>query len=202
MLIRTLTALVTACVFGCNYQPPPCEPADPGPQAPDGVGYLDMDGYKCSAALVDDHATVLTAAHCNVTETGVFVVGDKETEADRVWVDPSRDVALWRLSSALRDVEPLAMSSAQGDGPYAIHGNGCHDGYFGSREFKSADFSRISYSETCVCDGDSGGPVTNEYGDVVAVVGGPRVRVDALGSDDWFVRVAHVRKAIEWLSSQ
>lgn len=167
------------------------------PSAHPSVGLLATDRGICTASLVH-YRVILTAAHCfrdatravmyfdsgiRVAVVGSFLLGKGHVG--------QKDIALGLLAEAV-PIPPLEIAGAQPDpsSTLSFHGYGCNSACQGpegelsykgagvkrAATFPAAGFEEDSYRSDLfwICPGDSGGPVLDGSGRVIAVASGIR----------------------------
>lgn len=133
-----------------------------------------FSGGMCTGVLVSD-SEVMTAAHCVHGDMQVEI-GDVHYLAAKRWAWGARgeDVAMLALSAPLPDAQPASVAAVAprpGDALTLI-GYGCT----GKQLSRSVTRRWGAYAEDteydadgCTCPGDSGGPVFNADGELVAI---------------------------------
>lgn len=155
---------------------------------PPQVGLMVTKEGKCTATLIHE-GMILTAAHCTDALPGVFVYDGGRRKAFVVaWVrkaksddERTNDVAVGVLSGP-QELEPARIASPEESVGHPIfYGFGCHDNL--SPRSASVDPSKFDYGAHAgahldICHGDSGGPLINDRGHIVAILSGAAIEDD------------------------
>lgn len=132
-----------------------------------------------SAVIISPDGYLLTAAHvATQNQLTVRLQSGDEFPAERVRVDPERDVALLRLKRAPKKLHCLSLresSARAGEDVYAIGSPGGEELSFSiSRGIVSGrrTFQGVGYIQTdaSINPGNSGGPLLGRDGQVIAII--------------------------------
>ncbi|NQT15541.1 MAG: trypsin-like peptidase domain-containing protein [Planctomycetes bacterium] len=129
-----------------------------------------------------ERGIVLTCAHLFREEEGAVSVtfaDGSRFEADLVAVDRAWDLAALEISGPRADPVPIAVDHPQPGDPLQSCGYGS-DGRYWCNQGRALGYARTTATRTyetlelsgCARDGDSGGPVFNASGELVAVLWG------------------------------
>jgi hypothetical protein len=182
---RAVVAL-SAFLFlvGCAPVGEPAEPSQPEARACGGAESANRSAilifaaaHRCSAVLISERR-IATAAHCVHDDEPVMqaLIDGHRYYAQLVWAwgPGGEDIAILELSAPLAGSAParLAAYSPEPQDPLVLVGYGCT----GRQEARattrrwSVSAQTTEYSgKGCSCFGDSGAPIFNSAGELVAI---------------------------------
>ena len=181
-----LTAILQSILLG-QCTPESCSrPGTPHP-AVVRVAHLGPGGSRCygSGTLVHKDATqgvVVTCAHLFRGQTGKAMVtfpDGRPIVAELVAVDRAWDLAALKIAPPQATPATVATEHPKPGDPLRSCGYGC-DGRYWCNQGRALGYARTAATKTyetlelsgCARDGDSGGPVFNASGELVAVLWG------------------------------
>ncbi len=186
LLLIGVLVLAFMGIQGCAAAPVPAPKLNDLDRIPySATVFLRAGDGRCSGVAIGDHH-FLTAAHC--VETGPFEVEafpGVRGVAEVVHVYEDRDAALMKTGIMLESQAKIALEKPTSGDLLVVAGFGClEDNLFVTAGvyLGPGPVTGMYLVAASICPGDSGGPVFNRAGEVVALVSGRNIELPVMAA--------------------